>query len=111
MFFSYWEVIDESSIPRGSTQISRHTSEGMNNRFFRREQRIAVPMKPRQIVFYCKNCKCSTKISYDISGDPDKPVLDGVRIKCHRCKRVISLKDTTEGKVVARADEAGKLYW
>ena len=66
-------------------------------------------MKPRQIVFYCKNCKCSTKISYDISGDPDKPVLDGVRIKCHRCKCVISLKDTTEGKVVARADEAGRL--
>ena len=64
-----------------------------------------------QIVdLYCKKCKCSTKVSYALSGDARTPVLTGVIIKCHTCKRVMVLKNFTEGEVVARTTKVGKLF-
>lgn len=60
--------------------------------------------------FYCKRCKCSTKVSYALSGDSDTPVLNGVVIKCHTCKRVMVMKKYTEGMVVAQVGKDGKIF-
>ena len=62
-----------------------------------------------QIDFYCKKCKCSMKISYETTGNPEMPVLNGIKMKCHTCKKVMTLKDFTEGVVVDRADRLSRL--
>ena len=64
----------------------------------------------QQIDFYCMKCKCSMKISYMPTGKPDTPVLNGIFMKCHRCKKVMTLKNYTEGQVVAQADSKGRIY-
>ena len=63
-----------------------------------------------QIDFYCKKCKCSMKISYEPTGKPDTPVLNGIIMKCHTCKKVVTMKNVTEGMVIARADRQGRVY-
>ncbi|MCF0129864.1 MAG: hypothetical protein HUJ70_14870 [Pseudobutyrivibrio sp.] len=50
------------------------------------------------------------KISYETTGNPEMPVLNGIKMKCHTCKKVMTLKDFTEGVVVARADKLSRLY-
>lgn len=64
----------------------------------------------QQIDFYCKKCKCSTRISYFPSGEPETPVMTGIMIKCHTCKRVMTMKKFTEGMVVAQARKDGKVF-
>ena len=64
----------------------------------------------QQIDLYCRKCKCSMKISYYPSGDPKTPVLAGIAMKCHRCRRVITLKNYTESRVIAQADASGRLF-
>ena len=43
----------------------------------------------QHIALYCRKCKCSRKISYFPSGDLKTPVLAGIAMKCHGCRRVI----------------------
>ena len=64
----------------------------------------------KQVDFYCNRCKCSMKVSYTLSGDPDALVLKGIMMKCHRCRKVVTLMNFTEGQVVAHADSHGRLY-
>ena len=64
----------------------------------------------KQVDFYCSRCKCSMKVSYTISGDPDALELKGIVMKCHTCKKVVTLMKITEGQVVAHADSQGRLY-
>lgn len=64
----------------------------------------------KQVDFYCNRCKCSMKVSYTLSGDPDALVLKGIMMKCHRCRKVVTLMNFTEGQVVAHADSNGRLY-
>ena len=63
----------------------------------------------KKINLYCKKCKCSMRVSYTLSGNLEQPVLSGITMKCHRCKRVMALKNYTEGKMIARADASEKL--
>ena len=48
-----------------------------------------------QITFYCRNCKKSLKIAYNLTGREDAPVMPSIQIKCHHCKRVMVLKHFT----------------
>ena len=64
----------------------------------------------QQTDFYCKKCKCSTRISYIPCGNSETPVLVGVVIKCHTCKRSMVLKNYTEGRIVTQTGRDGKLF-
>jgi hypothetical protein len=56
-----------------------------------------------EINFYCKNCKRSLHITYQVTGNGDALVLPNVLIKCTHCKRVICLKKYTEKQILERA--------
>ena len=64
----------------------------------------------KKISLYCKKCKCSMRVSYTLSGNLEQPVLPGITMKCHRCKRVMPLKNYTEGKMLAHTDNSDKLF-
>lgn len=57
----------------------------------------------QEIVFFCKRCKKSLHISYQITGDDDALVLPNVVIKCTHCKRVLFLTKYTEKKLLEGA--------
>ena len=67
---------------------------------------------PRGIDFYCKKCRKSMRISYALTGDRTAPAMNGIMIKCHthKCTRVVTLKNFTEGQIVERTDALGKCY-
>lgn len=48
----------------------------------------------------------SMKMSYELTGNENVPVLTGVTIRCHtnKCTKVTVLKNHTEGLLTARAD-------
>ena len=66
----------------------------------------------QEINFYCKKCRKSMKMSYTLTGDETTPVLTGITIRCHtnKCTRVVTLKNYTEGQIIAQADALGRVY-
>ncbi len=66
----------------------------------------------QKIDFYCRKCKKSLKLTYVLSWDKDIPVLSGMIIRCHtnKCTRVMTLKNYTEDKIRAQANDVGKCY-
>ena len=66
----------------------------------------------KQIDLYCRNCRKSMKMTYVISGNDNAPVLNGMVMRCHtnKCKRVMILKNYTEGKIKSHIEESGKCY-
>ena len=50
--------------------------------------------------------------SYALTGDRTAPAMNGIMIKCHthKCTRVVTLKNFTEGQIVERTDALGKCY-
>ena len=46
------------------------------------------------------------RISYALTGDRTVPAMNGIMIKCHthKCTRVVTLKNFTEGQIVERTD-------
>ena len=71
-----------------------------------------VKSRMQAIDFYCKNCKKSLRISYELTGDDMAPAMNGIVIKCHthKCTRVVTLKNFTEGQIKSRANAQGKCY-
>ena len=71
-----------------------------------------VKSQLQAIDFYCKKCKKSMRISYALTGDRTAPVMNGIIIKCHthKCTRVVTLKNFTEGQIIERTDTLGKCY-
>ena len=66
----------------------------------------------KQIDFYCRKCRKSMKMSYELSGEDETPVLNGMVMRCHtnKCKKVMMLKNYTEGKIKRHMDDKGKCY-
>ena len=66
----------------------------------------------QKIDLYCKNCKKSMKMTYELTGDDHVPVMNGMTIRCHthKCIRVVALKNFTEGQMRSRADAQGRYY-
>lgn len=64
----------------------------------------------QEIEFYCKKCRCSMHMSYIVTGNKEKQVMDGIVLKCRTCKKVSVMKKYTEGLFVAGADKLGKYY-
>ena len=64
------------------------------------------------IDFYCKKCRKSMRIAYALTGDRTAPAMNGIMIKCHthKCTRVVTLKNFTEGQIKERTDALGKCY-
>lgn len=50
----------------------------------------------QQIELHCKKCN-QRFFDYLVSGDDETIVLQGITLKCIRCKRVLVLKRYTEG--------------
>ena len=71
-----------------------------------------VKSQLQAIDFYCKKCKKSMQISYALTGDDNAPAMNGITIKCHthKCTRVVTLKNFTEGQIKERTDALGKCY-
>ena len=71
-----------------------------------------VKSQLQAIDFYCKKCKKSMRISYALTGDDNTPAMNGIIIKCHthKCTRVVTLKNFTEGQIKERTDALGKCY-
>ncbi|MCQ2526771.1 MAG: hypothetical protein MJ130_08400 [Lachnospiraceae bacterium] len=48
----------------------------------------------------------------ETTGDSNAPVLNGIIMKCHtnKCIRTVTLKNMTEGYIVAHADKNGKIF-
>ena len=71
-----------------------------------------VKSQLQAIDFYCKKCKKSMRISYALTGDKEAPAMNGIMIKCHthKCTRVVTLKNFTEGQILERTDALGKCY-
>ena len=71
-----------------------------------------VKSQLQAIDFYCKKCKKSMRISYALTGDDNAPAMNGIIIKCHthKCTRVVTLKNFTEGQIKERTDALGKCY-
>ena len=71
-----------------------------------------VKSQLQAIDFYCKKCKKSMRISYVLTGDKEAPAMNGIMIKCHthKCTRVVTLKNFTEGQILERTDALGKCY-
>lgn len=71
-----------------------------------------LEMEKKTIFFYCRKCRKSLRMSYTVSGDPDAAVLSGIVIKCntHKCVRVMTCRNYTEGRLVSMADRDGKVY-
>ena len=44
-------------------------------------------------------------MDYTLCQDDDRIVLQGITIKCNRCKRVMMLKKYTEGMIRKRVDK------
>ena len=71
-----------------------------------------VKSQLQAIDFYCKKCGKSMRISYALTGDDNAPAMNGIMIKCHthKCTRVVTLKNFTEGQIKSGADAHGKCY-
>ena len=71
-----------------------------------------VKSQLQAIDFYCKKCKKSMRISYALTGDDNASAMNGIIIKCHthKCTRVVTLKNFTEGQIKERTDALGKCY-
>lgn len=57
----------------------------------------------QKITFYCKNCKKSLHMYYQLTGNDDAPVLPNIIIKCTCCKRALQLKKYTEKQLLEHA--------
>jgi hypothetical protein len=66
----------------------------------------------QKIDFYCRKCKKSMRMSYYLCGDDDSPAMNGIAVRCqtHKCTRVVTLKNFTEGQIKERADAHGKCF-
>lgn len=118
------EVFSELPRPRGI--IVSSLCESTNQRFavickgdfpfpFQTSDQIIeseVKSQLQAIDFYCKKCKKSMRISYALTGDDNAPAMNGIIIKCHthKCTRVVTLKNFTEGQIKERTDALGKCY-
>ena len=50
-------------------------------------------------------------MDYTLCQDDDRIVLQGITIKCNRCKRVMMLKKYTEGMIRKRSDKGVFRIW
>ena len=64
------------------------------------------------IDFYCRNCKKFLHVSCELTGDDNAPVMNGIIIKCntHKCTKVVTLNNFTEGQIKSKANAQGKCY-
>ena len=71
-----------------------------------------VKSQLQAIDFYCRKCRKSMRISYALTGDDNASAMNGIIIKCHthKCTRVVTLKNFTEGQIKERTDALGKCY-
>ncbi len=63
----------------------------------------------QQVFFFCSECKKSLHVTYDLEGDPDKVVMEGVGIKCNHCKKVFRFHGYTEQMLKSIA-HGSKIY-
>ena len=69
-------------------------------------------LERKVIDFYCKKCKKSLGIRYELTGDKDAKILSGITIKCrtNKCSRALIFKNVTEGTLISMTDKTGKVY-
>lgn len=65
----------------------------------------------RRLIFIARSAEIHADL-YALTGDRTAPAMNGIMIKCHthKCTRVVTLKNFTEGQIVERTDALGKCY-
>ncbi len=63
-----------------------------------------------EIVFYCYKCRSCMRLSYRLTGTPERAVLPGAVLKCSKCKRKITIDNVTEKDIVEGSDREGKYF-
>ncbi len=63
-----------------------------------------------EIKFYCYRCRSYTRLSYRLTGTPERAVLPGAVLKCGVCKNEIHIEDLTEKDVVSLSNKRGIVY-
>lgn len=63
-----------------------------------------------EIVFYCSKCRSSMRLSYRLTGTPEREVLPGAVLKCGKCKRTTVIEDVTEKKALLLSDKKGRVF-
>ena len=74
------------------------------------ESEVTVNMQ--MIDFYCRKCQKSMHARYELTGDDNAPVLEGLIISCstRKCTRVATLKDFTEKRIRSMVNTQGKCF-
>lgn len=57
------------------------------------------------INLYCRRCRRYLHVAYDVTGDPESPVLPNVVITCEHCHRVLTFKNYREGRIVEHKND------
>lgn len=52
------------------------------------------------IDMHCKKCRKSFRVSYELTGMDEAPVLPNITLKCGTCKRTATFKKYTEVKLI-----------
>ena len=63
----------------------------------------------KYIDLYCRRCRKSLHVNYELTGDPDSPVLPNITMKCGCCTRTMVFKKYTEG-ILAGRTKSNKYY-
>ena len=56
----------------------------------------------KTIDLYCKRCRKSLHVAYELTGDMESPVLLNITMKCTCCTRVVTFKNYKERQIVER---------
>lgn len=56
----------------------------------------------KTIDLYCKRCRKSLHVAYELTGDMESPVLPNITMKCTCCTRVMTFKNYKERQIVER---------
>lgn len=63
----------------------------------------------KRIDLYCRRCRKSLHVAYELTGNPDSPVLPNITMKCSCCTRTMVFKKYTESHLAGHT-KSGKYY-
>ncbi len=54
----------------------------------------------KRVDLYCRRCRKSLHMSYELTGDIESPVLPNIIMKCACCNRVLTFRHYKESQIV-----------
>lgn len=66
-------------------------------------------LQGEKIIFHCRKCKKSMKISYIVTLKKENAILPDIEVKCHYCGRIMICKKYTEERLLKEVQQ-GRCY-